>query len=568
MRIARIVLLIAVLCSVGVLAGSGIAAADAGVSADDVVPLIEGTDDNESVWEPPEDGEEADAVDGSDNSLGNELEESDDVLTGNESENVSGDGLEDDEPLQIEDSEDREEFEELYLEESEDEEEGPAGRSILGGAGSAVSNTLNPADAAEEVWERLTEMFAGAMSFFVEEVFNEALGTPTINNDGAFGILGTPEALEEGEQTPSHKEAGLYEAMATENYVTVYEEVYLGLVMPMAMSVMFLLALLMLVAPAITAITRRKVGSILASGVFVVMMIVAVWEFATLMHALSDAAAQLFLPDGEDVLDSEVTTYSGGVATALILYFKGWVGGAALGLIHATRHVLLFVYPAVLPIFFILAYWGGHRRVKQVGSFFIWQWYGLLVMNIPTAILLAFANAVGWQLFPWELLNFLATLGIFALAVLIPFTVSGSFFLIGLSMRGAAVGTASSVVSKYAPSPRPASVFGGERTRSAKERLKRGGERAGAAAANRSKAAAQRAKSSVNSRRPIRTDGGQSSASSSGSSPRSSPSASSTTQGAGVTPDQRRKAVKQRQDRARNANQAERARKQLDYYRK
>jgi hypothetical protein len=567
MRISRVVLLIAVLCSVGVLVGSGIAVADAGIPADEVVLQTQSADDNESVWEPPEEDEETDAVDGSDNDLGVGVDETDDALTGNEAENASGDGLEngDDEPLQIENSEDREEFEELYLEESEDEEE-PAGRSILGGAGSAVSNTLNPADAAEEVWERLTEMFAGAMSFFVEEVFNEALGTPTINNDGAFGILGTPEALEEGEQTPSHKEAGLYDAMATENYVTVYEEVYLGLVMPMAMSVMFLLALLMLIAPAITAITRRKVGSILASGVFVVMMIVAVWEFATLMHALSDAAAQLFLPDGEDVLDSEVTTYSGGVATALILYFKGWVGGAALGLIHATRHVLLFVYPAVLPIFFILAYWGGHRRVKQVGSFFIWQWYGLLVMNIPTAILLAFANAVGWQLFPWELLNFLATLGIFALAVLIPFTVSGSFFLIGLSMRGAAVGTASSVVSKYAPSPRPASVFGGERTRSAKDRLKRGGERAGAAAANRSKAAAQRAKSSVNSRRPIRTDGGQSSGSSSGSS--SGGSNSSTTQGAGITPDQRRKAAQRRQDRARNSKQAERARQQSDHYRK
>ncbi|MDG5821675.1 hypothetical protein [Natronococcus sp. A-GB7] len=531
-----------------------------------MVLQTQGTEENESVWESPEDDEETDAVDGSDNGLSEGLDETNDALSENESENASGDELEDDEPLQIEDSEDREELEELYLEENEDEEEESAGRSILDGAGSAVSDTLNPADAAEEVWERLTEMFAGAMSFFVEEVFNEALGTPTINNDGAFGILGTPEALEEGEQTPSHKEAGLYDAMATENYVTVYEEVYLGLVMPMAMSVMFLLALLMLVAPAITAITRRKVGSILASGVFVVMMIVAVWEFATLMHALSDAAAQLFLPDGEDVLDSEVTTYSGGVATALILYFKGWVGGAALGLIHATRHVLLFVYPAVLPIFFILAYWGGHRRVKQVGSFFIWQWYGLLVMNIPTAILLAFANAVGWQLFPWELLNFLATLGIFALAVLIPFTVSGSFFLIGLSMRGAAVGTASSVVSKYAPSPRPASVFGGERTRSAKERLKRGGERAGAAAANRSKAAAQRAKSSVNSRRPIRTDGGQSSGSSSGSS--SGGSNSSTTQGAGVTPDQRRKAAQRRQDRAQNSKQAERARKQSDHYRK
>ncbi|WP_233710806.1 hypothetical protein [Natronococcus pandeyae] len=490
-------------------------------------------DEDESVWDPPEDEEDGDAEDSGDEVV--------DASGDSDEDPGTGVGLGNDEPSaeELENMSDAE-AEELLEEQRDDDGVLGQARSVLGDANPA-SSVMSPADAAEDVWERLTEMFATAMTQFVDEVFNEALGTPTINNDGAFGIFGTPEALSEGEQTPSHKEAGTYDAIASDNYVTVYEEIYLGLIMPMVASIMFLMALLMLVAPAITAITRRKVGSILASGVFVVMMIVALWEFATVMHALSDAATQLFLPEGDDILDTDTTTYSGGVATALILYFKGWVGGAALGLIHATRHVLLFVYPAVLPIFFLLAYWGGHRRVKQVGSFFIWQWYGLLVMNIPTAILLAFANAVGWQLFPFEILNFVATLGIFALAVLIPLTVSGSFFLIGLSMRGAAVGTASSAVSRYAPSPRPASVFGGERTRSAADRLKRGGANAGAAAASRSKAAAQRAQSSINSRRPIRADGGTSSSST------SSRSSSSTTKGTGVTPDQRRKAAKRRQ---------------------
>ncbi|WP_157224589.1 hypothetical protein [Natronococcus occultus] len=537
-------------------------------------------DEDVSVWSPP--GNDTDEADDEDDETGasgdSDFGPSDDVSL--EENETDGDGF-DPEAVESVDGVTQDDLEngtitpEEYQELSEAQEQlegdsrSPLGGGITDTIGDTASSALNPADAAEQVWERLTEMFASAMTMFVEEVFNQALGTPTINNDGAFGILGTPEAIEEGEQTPANTEAGQYDAFASENYVTVYEEIYLGLVMPMAMSIMFLLALLMLVAPAVTAITRRKVGSILASGVFVVLMIVAIWEFATLLHALSDAATQLFLPDGEDVLDSEVTTYSGGVASALILYFKGWVGGASLALIHATRHVLLFVYPAVLPIFFILAYWGGHRRVKQVGSFFIWQWYGLLVMNIPTAVLLAFANAVGWQLFPWDLLNFVATLGIFALAVMIPFAVSGSFFLIGLSMRGAAVGTASSAISKYAPSPRPASVFGGDRTRSAKERLKRGGSKAGAAAANRSKAAAQRAKSSVNSRRPIRTDGGQSSESGSTSTSRtSSRSPPNSTDGTGVTPNQRRKAAKQRENRARNAKQASRARQQLDHYRK
>jgi hypothetical protein len=557
MRPFRLILLIAVLCGVGALAVPSVAAVDAGssLSPEPVVLQADGStaddEDDDSVWEPPEDDEDDGNDEESDNS--GTVDDPDD--SGITVDTGTGDVL-------AEPPENEAVANQSGGGEGEDGGIVDQGRSALGEMNPA-SSVMSPADAAEKVWERLTEMFASAMTMFVEEVFNEALGTPTINNDGAFGIFGTPEPLEQGEQTPANKEASHYDALASENYVTVYEEIYLGLIMPMAASIMFLLALLMLIAPAITAITRRKVGSILASGVFVVMMIVAIWEFATLMHALSDAAVQLFLPDSGEVMDAEVTTYSGGVASALILYFKGWVGGATLGLIHATRHVLLFVYPAVLPIFFILAYWGGHRRVKQVGSFFIWQWYGLLVMNIPTAILLAFANAVGWQLFPSEILNFIATLGIFALAVVIPFAVSGSFFLIGLSMRGAAVGTASSAVSRYAPSPRPASVFGGQRGRSAKQRLKRGGARAGVAAASRSKAAAQRARSSVNSRRSARTDGGQS------SNPSSSVSGSSSmTRGTGITPSQRRKSAKSRQNRAQKSNRAKRAQKQSDHYRK
>jgi hypothetical protein len=550
MNFHRIVLVVVLLLTLGGVAFSGVVAAGDGP----VSPQVQ-EDGNGSVWDNPD-------------SDGDDTEDAPEVGAGEENNSETDIDLDDEgvPPDDVdEDDLSEEDARELLEGEMDDDDGGGAtdgARSMLSDINPA-SDVMSPADAAEEVWERLTEMFAYGMTLFVEEVFNEALGTPTINNDGAFGIFGTPEALEEGDQAPSHKEAGVYDSVASENYVTIYEEIYLGLVMPMAMSIMFLLALLMLIAPAITAITRRKVGSMLASGVFVVMMIVALWEFATLMHALSDAAAQLFLPDGEDILDTDTTTYSGGVATALILYFQGWTTGAVLAMIHATRHVLLFVYPAVLPIFFILAYWGGHRRVKQVGSFFIWQWYGLLVMNIPTAILLAFANAVGWQLFPWELLNFVATLGVFALAIMIPMVVSGSFFLIGLSMRGAAVGTASSAISKYAPSPRPASVFGGERTRVAKERLKRGGTKAGVAAASRSKAAAQRAKSSVNSRRPVRTDGGQSSESS-----RPSRRASSPTTGTDVTPNQRRKAAKQRENRSRNSKQAERARQQSDHYRK
>jgi hypothetical protein len=212
MNFSRIVLFVAVLCTAGALTAPGLAAADAGLSIDTVVLQTEGNDDDESVWEPEED---EDDVEDTDDAAGTTGADGDDntISVGD----PTGDVLED--PFEADVSEEDlenmsdEEIEQLEEDEDDDGVIGQA-RSALGGMNPA-SGVLSPADAAEEVWERLTEMFAYGMTLFVEEVFNEALGTPTINNDGAFGIFGTPEAVQEGEQTASHNEAGYYDAVAS-----------------------------------------------------------------------------------------------------------------------------------------------------------------------------------------------------------------------------------------------------------------------------------------------------------------------------------------------------------------
>ncbi|NKE37754.1 hypothetical protein GWG54_18485 [Natronococcus sp. JC468] len=442
------------------------------------------------------------------------------------------------------------------------EEQNGSARSPLGGAQDVVETASDPAEAAKTVWERLAQLFASGMNLLVDQVFNEALGTPTINNDGAFGIFGTPEALETGEETPANQEATVYDAVASQNYVTIHKEIFMGLIMPMAVSIMFLLALLMLAAPITALITRQQVGSMLASGVFVILIIVVSWEYAALMHALSDAAVQYVLPETDQILNQEATTFGGGVAVAIGIYFGGWSAAVMLVAIHTARHLLLFVYPAVLPLFLLMAYWGGHRRVKQIGSFFVWQWYGLLVMNLPTAILLRFADEVGWQLFPdgaaFEILNLGSTIAIFLLAVAIPLAVSGSFFLVGLSMRGATAGAATAAASRFTPTPRTAATHGGAAARSAAGRLKRGGR----TAASRAHTKYRESRFPSVTQEKYATDGGTRT---DGGSPSRS---GTTTQSSGVSPDQRKRAAEQKQRQRNLESQRERARQERDSYRK
>jgi hypothetical protein len=559
MNFHRIAVLVILVASLGALAAPGVVAADADLGSSSSLQFQvqdeDEDDDDEAEFVHPNEREDedddAEDVDGSDGSDGSD-EVADGFSPGDNTPGIGGGGGDGDAEGEV------------------DGNESAGGGSMGDHARSTLSDNtgigaiMDPASTAEDVWERAVEIMANVYSFIVDEVVNEALGTPTINNDGAFGIFGTPVAIAEGDQTVSHQEAGIYDAAASETYVVVYEELYIGLIMPIAASVLFFVALMMLIAPSITAITRRRVGSMLASGVFVVMMIVALWEYATLMHGVSDALIHLILPSSEELLDDEVTTYSGPLGLSFAVYLKGSTFGMVLAGIHMMRHIFLFVYPAVLPIFFILAYWGGHRRVKQIGSVFIWQWYGLLFMNVPTAVLLRFAYAVNWEILPFEFLNFLATVMLFVAAVFVPFVMSTTFFVVGFFTRGATAGLASATVSRF--TPRPASSYGaGGGKRSPTERLRRGGY----GALNRGAAAYERAGSTWNKSRWSRSSRIERNAQTDGGWTPSSRSRRMTDGGSasgGVSPGSRREAAAQRQ--RTHERQVQRARNQREHYRK
>ena len=314
-----------------------------------------------------------------------------------------------------------------------------------------VPDVPTPAEATEHIWSYMAVQFYEMFVTLVDEVFNNLLGTPTINNDGPMGIIGSPEPISSGEPTADDTAADEYDVFASHLYYDLYNSVYLPFIMPLVAAILGLAAIGVLIGPSLSAITHHRMLSLLGAAVFAVILVVASWEFSALVHSLSDSATQFFLPDGEELVgeetlaDADETAAAGPLSMALGFYLTGGIKALFLAIIHGVRHVALFVFPLVLPFLLILAYFGIWQKVKLVGSVLIWQYYALLVMNIPTALLLRIAYEAEWQFIPEGLsffANLAATMGIFFIAIIIPLLVSGSFLLIGLSMRGVAAGTA------------------------------------------------------------------------------------------------------------------------------
>ncbi|WP_331232282.1 hypothetical protein [Natronorarus salvus] len=344
----------------------------------------------------------------------------------------------------------------------DEEEEDGGGTSIsdglLDGTVDFVSGVIpdvpdvpTPAEATEHIWSYMAVQFHEMFVTLVDEVFNNLLGTPTIHNDGPLGIIGGPEPIGSGEATADDTAADEYDVFASHLYVDLYANVYLPFIMPLTAAILGLAAIGVLIGPSLSAITHHRMLSLLGAAIFAVILVVASWEFAALIHSLSDSATQFFLPDGEELIgeetlaDADETAAAGPLSMALGFYLTGGIKALILAIIHGLRHAALFVFPLVLPFLLILAYLGIWQKVKLVGSVLIWQYYALLTMNIPTAILLRIAHEAEWQFVPEGVdffANLAATMGIFFIAIIIPLLVSGSFLLIGLSMRGVAAGTA------------------------------------------------------------------------------------------------------------------------------
>jgi hypothetical protein len=340
----------------------------------------------------------------------------------------------------------------------------------------------SPSESVGEVWEWMSEQFAEAAEVLIDDVLNDMLGTPTIENDGAAGVLGTP--VDDGSSSSG-------------TYHSIYNDVLIPTVFPLIGMTLGFVAIMALLAPMISAASSRTTVSMLGSLLAMTVLIVASWEFAAALHAVSDGVTQHLLPDGDAVAEEFEVLAIGPVAATLGFAAIGWVKAIALVLLHGLRHLLLYVMPVMFPVMLLMAYGGGHRRIKQIGSFGIWQYYALLVMNWPTALLLQIAYSLGWQIHDNALLNAAMTFALFFLAIVIPLFVSGAFALVGISMRGVVASTATNA-ARSGRGPTPTMPHGsGVSTRSVASRLGRRGRSAGVSARNRARTAKNAAQSRI-----------------------------------------------------------------------
>lgn len=417
------------------------------------VSVSEDEDEDEGVDE--DDNEAADrnestaSVSDSDSESGTEREtDGNSSLTAEEQEQL------DDLPIDV--NEDDIDSDDLNTENDSGAHPGDDGTEQIGGG---LGPSLSPEDNAEALTEWFIGLLYSATETLIDDVFNNMLGTPTPENDGWQGILGQPVG---------------------ETYSDLYEEVYMQMILPPVFQFMVLgfIGFVLFIVP-FSPITGQRVWSVVLAMFGAAALVLFAWNFASLLHHVSDAVTMWFLPESSDFLsgsgiseEAELELASGPLAVLLGVYFASWNIGIGLLLIHGMRQAVLFLMPTILPIILVGMYFGP-KTSKAAFSVLFWQYIGLLVMNWPTALLLSIAYHVNFDFGMGEigtLPDLAATIGLFAFAIGIPLFVQTSFLggsLVAIVMKGSVLSAGANTARKYVPT----AAVGG----AAKSAAKRGG---------------------------------------------------------------------------------------------
>ena len=408
--------------------------------------------------------DDEDSGDGEDDEDGEDSEEDQDeddieIVTIGEDEDDEGDEEDEDGDGSSLTPEQQEELEELPIDVDEDdidpdeiesddepgtgvdadEDDGATEQVGTGGPGPSLS----PTDNAEQLAEWFAEQMFVATEVLIDDVFNNMLGTPTPENDGWQGILGQPTG---------------------ETYSELYENVYMDMILPPVFQFMILafIGFSLFVVP-FSPITGQRVWRVMITMFGAAALILLAWNFASLLHHVSDAVTQWFLPQSDEFLgesgvaeDAGLELASGPLAVLLGVYFASWNVGIGLLLIHGIRQVALFFMPTVLPIILVGMYFGP-KTSKSAFSVLFWQYIGLLVMNWPTALLLSIAYYVSFDFgmgAAGVLPDMATTIGLFLFAVGIPLLVQTSFLggsLVAILTKGSVLAAGASTARRYFP---------------------------------------------------------------------------------------------------------------------
>lgn len=300
-----------------------------------------------------------------------------------------------------------------------------------GGGGMFDSMMPTPSEWGEGTLEWITDMLAAGYVFIIDDVVNELLGTPRPVNNGTDGMFGTP--VEDPDVPSSHI------------YAQLFDEFLMPDLAPIIGGILVLGGILAALGPVMNVISRGISREIYTGLMITVMAVVAYWDFITLLHTTSHLGTQFLLPDSTEIAEDAMNVAAGPLGAVFGMVLFGWSKGVLLLLMQAARWGLLVVYPFAFLFLVIGAYAIPINAVKMVSSFFIWQYYGLLVMNWPTAFLLRIALRVDFdQMFPESavgeaaagVLSLAVTMGFWIAAFAIPFLVMGSFGLASILGRG------------------------------------------------------------------------------------------------------------------------------------
>lgn len=237
-----------------------------------------------------------------------------------------------------------------------------------------------------------------------------------------------------------------------EPFTTLHKKVYGSYIFPAI--VLFLGMFIMMSAAAMSASTifsRGRITRWLGRLGMAVIVVGLAYNFTNLMQHLSNSVARAFAPRPKELTSSMGGVFklsAGPIAGAVVLYLGGVGEAIALALVYGFRQLVLLLAPIMMPIILLTAYAAPHRRLRMLGSMLFWQWFGLVWVSLPVAILLRIAYELDWSFGVGGLIGFFLTLAIFAIALVLPFVISYGFFKFPASITTSAAAVSGAASSK------------------------------------------------------------------------------------------------------------------------
>lgn len=315
---------------------------------------------------------------------------------------------------------------------------GAGGTEQVGGGDYIDSQVPTAGDLLEGGAAWVGEAATNVIHWIVGETLGIAVGTPTPENAGWMGIFGEP---------------------TNEPFASLYEEIHNAWILPLTLSFFAIAIFLSATAMPFSGFVGRYSASRWVAMMFVALFAVALgWPIVTTLHMLSDSIGTAIAPSSEELLGSGEglqTLATASVPAAGGLYLFGWVKVMVYALIYGMRYfLLLMIMPYVFPFALAVALTAPWRKLRGMGSMILWAHVGLLIVNLPAALLWRAAFVIEWGFSPSTFVNILMIMGALVAAVVIPVVIMYQTTRLTGVVSGAVGGAATSIRNKDSYTPR------------------------------------------------------------------------------------------------------------------